>query len=83
VELVASRDSREALTPAGRAGGFISSYCRDAQMILRNNGDILVMAPALVMAREQADVMVGLVEEAIAEAMKHCRTEGDRLAWDK
>ena len=81
VELVADRETRAPFSPAGQAGGFISRFCRDAGMILRNNGDILVMAPALVMTREQADEMVDMVDRAIAGAMGHCRVEGDRLVW--
>ena len=83
VELVANRDTREPFSPPGRVGGFISNYCRESGMILRNNGDILVMAPALVMTNEQADEMIGVVDEAIAEAMKYCRLTGDGFEWSK
>ncbi len=81
VELVANRGTREPFAPPGRAGAFVSNYCREAGMILRNNGDILVMAPALIMTREQADEMTGMLDDAIAEAMKHCTLEGDRLSF--
>ena len=83
VELVADRDTRKPFGPSGRAGGFIGRFCRESGTILRNNGDILVMAPALVMIREQADEMVAMLDGAIAEAMKHCRFEGDRLEWSE
>ena len=81
VELVANRDTRESFSSPGRAGGFISRFCRESGMILRNNGDIVVMAPALVMTDEQADEMIDTVDKAIEEAMGHCRSEGDRLVW--
>jgi len=81
VELVADRDRRAPFSPPGQVGGFISERCREAGMILRNNGDILVMAPALIMTREQADEMVGEMDQAIAEAMKHCRSNRDGLEW--
>ena len=81
VELIANRDTRAPFSPPGQVGGFISEYCREAGMILRNNGDILVMAPALIMTREQADEMTGMLDEAIGETMKHCTSDGDELAW--
>jgi len=42
-------------------------------MILRNNGDILVLAPALIMTDEEVDWMLDLMERAIVAAMKHFR----------
>jgi adenosylmethionine-8-amino-7-oxononanoate aminotransferase len=83
VELVADRKSREAFSPAGRAGGFIGRYCRERGMILRNNGDILVLAPALVMTREQADEMLGMLDAAIAAAMSHCKLKEGKLVWSE
>ncbi len=71
VELVANRETREPLAPAGQAGARISAWCRERGMILRNNGDILVMAPALVMTRDQAEEMVALVDQAIAAECAH------------
>jgi len=71
VELVADRETREPLVPAGRAGAFVNKTCRENGMIMRNNGDILVMAPALVMTDEQADEMVSKLDAAIAAAIEH------------
>ena len=59
---------------AGRTlgvGGWIRDYCWEHGMILRNNGDILVIAPALVISQEEIDFMVGLMDEAIAAAVQH------------
>jgi len=72
VELVANRDTREQLPSPGRVGSYINNRCRESGMILRNNGDILVMAPALIMTREQADEMLGILDDAIADAIEHC-----------
>jgi len=72
VELVADREARQQLSPSGRVGSYINNRCRESGMILRNNGDILVMAPALIMTKEQADEMLRIVDDAIADAMKHC-----------
>jgi len=65
VELVADRETREPLSPAGQAGAQVNRCCREEGMILRNNGDILVMAPALVMTDAQADEMVTKLDAAI------------------
>jgi adenosylmethionine-8-amino-7-oxononanoate aminotransferase len=81
VELVANRETRAPLSPTGKAGGFISRTCRESGMILRNNGDILVMAPALVMTDAQADEMVSGLDAAIAKASERCPREGDHLTW--
>ena len=82
VELVGNRESREALNPPGQAGSFIADFCRKAGMILRNNGDILVLAPALVMTVEQADWMLNLLHDAIDSAMNHCEPGDRRLSVD-
>ena len=76
IDLVADRETRAERKPAGKMGGFISRYCRDAGMILRNNGDILVLAPALVMTDAQMEEMVGVLDEAIGAAMKPGAVEG-------
>jgi adenosylmethionine-8-amino-7-oxononanoate aminotransferase len=81
IELVANRETREPFAPAGHVGSFISRTCRESGMILRNNGDILVLAPALIMTVAQADEMVGLIDAAIAAAAKRCRKQGANWVW--
>lgn len=71
IELVADRKTNTPLDTKLAVGTWIRDYCWQREMILRNNGDILVIAPALVITREQIDFMLNLVEEAIAGAMKH------------
>ena len=83
VELVANRETRSPLDPAGKAGGFIADYCGKSGVILRNNGDILVLAPALVMTFAQADRILNLLHSAIDSAMRHCERREDRLQWIK
>lgn len=39
-------------------------------MILRNNGDILVFAPALVITEQEIDLIVGTLDRALSEAEK-------------
>ena len=71
VELMADRDTRTKLDPELNVGTFIRDWCWQHGMILRNNADTLVIAPALVMTREEVDIMIGKVNEAIQAAMKH------------
>ena len=71
IELMAERDSNTKLDPKLKVGTFIRDWCWDNGMILRNNGDTLVIAPALVMAKEEVDMMLGRINEAIRAAMKH------------
>ena len=66
-------DGKKPLDPQLGVGSWIRDYCYKRGMILRNNGDILVIAPALVMTRKQVDEMLGLMEKAICAAAKHFR----------
>jgi len=62
VELLADRSRK--------VGGFIRDYCWKNGMILRNNGDILVLAPALNIGKDETDFMLDLIEKAIQAAEK-------------
>lgn len=52
-------------------GTWIRDWCYSHEMILRNNGDILVLAPSLVLTRDEADFMLDHMEEAIVAAQEH------------
>ncbi|RKY64758.1 MAG: hypothetical protein DRQ02_11085 [Candidatus Latescibacterota bacterium] len=71
IQLVADRKSKAPLDPKLKVGTWIRDYCWEHGMILRNNGDILVIAPAFTMAKEEADKMLELMEQGICEAIKH------------
>lgn len=51
-----------------KVGTWIRDWCWQNGMILRNNGNILVLAPSLIITRDQVDEMLGLIEQAIAAA---------------
>ncbi|MBM4050694.1 MAG: aspartate aminotransferase family protein, partial [Planctomycetes bacterium] len=68
VEMVANRETREYLNPRGQMGKRVNDYCRANGMILRNNSDILVLAPALSITHAEADEMVGIMDQAVAAA---------------
>ncbi len=57
--------------PALGVGTWIRDWCHEHGMILRNNGDILVLAPSLIINREECDLMLGLIEDAVTEASAH------------
>jgi len=63
-----------------RVGNWIRDWCWDHGMILRNNGDILVLAPALIITREQVDEIIGLMAQAIEAAIEHFKLDGKALA---
>jgi putrescine---pyruvate transaminase len=71
VELVADRESGKKLDPKLGVGSFVRDWCWNNGMILRNNGDILVYAPALTMSKEVAEEMLTKTEGALTAAMKH------------
>lgn len=71
VELLADRKPKTKLDPALKVGTFIRDWCWDNGMILRNNGDTLVIAPAITTTREEIDMILARLNEGIALAMKH------------
>jgi putrescine aminotransferase len=71
VELSADRKNKKPLDPKLKVGGWIRDYCWKNGMILRNNGDILVIAPALNISKESVDFMLDLIDKALAAVVKH------------
>ena len=71
VELMAEPQAKQRLDPKLGVGSWIREWCWNKGMILRNNGDILVIAPALVISKEQVDFMLDLMGQAIEAAVKH------------
>jgi len=52
-------------------GAFIRDWCFRNGIILRNNGPILVLAPALIITRQEIDRVVDQIDQAITAAIKH------------
>ena len=71
VELAADGESCEALSADLNVGTFVRDWCYRNGMILRNNGDILVLAPALVVTEEIIDEIVANIESGIIAAIEH------------
>lgn len=68
IELMADRRLRKPLDARLGVGAWIRDYCYERGMIVRNNGDILVIAPSLTLSRSEADDMLELLESAISAA---------------
>jgi adenosylmethionine-8-amino-7-oxononanoate aminotransferase len=66
IELMADPKARRRFDPGLGVGSWIREWCWSNGMILRNNGDILVIAPALVISQEQIDHMLHLLHQAIS-----------------
>jgi putrescine aminotransferase len=68
--LYADNEKKTPLDPGLKVGNFIRDHCYANGMIMRNNGDILVMAPALIITEQQIDAAIDILEQALVAAMK-------------
>jgi len=68
IYLVADRATGKPLDPELGVGTWIQDWCYRNGMILRNNGEILVLAPSLIITREEIDMVVDLIDQALAAA---------------
>ncbi len=57
-----------ALNPEYHVGTFINDYCYDRCLIMRNNDDLLVVAPPLTFTKELVDKMMAIFDDALAAA---------------
>ena len=71
IELMADRKTGAKLDSKLDLGTFIRDWCWKNGMILRNNRNILVIAPALVISREEIDIMLGYLHKVIPLATEH------------
>jgi adenosylmethionine-8-amino-7-oxononanoate aminotransferase len=51
-------------------GSRVSDWCYRQGMILRNNGEILVIAPSLIITRDEAEWVVDLMDRAVTAALE-------------
>jgi adenosylmethionine-8-amino-7-oxononanoate aminotransferase len=71
VELMADRESKAKIDPKLGVGHWINQWCFERGMILRNNGEILVLAPALTITKEEVDMVLDMMNQAIGAAVEH------------
>jgi adenosylmethionine-8-amino-7-oxononanoate aminotransferase len=69
IELMADRKTRKKLD--ADAGTFIRDWCWENGMILRNNRNSLVIAPALIITKEEIDIMIGKLKKALSLAKRN------------
>lgn len=67
VELVRNRQTREPFAAGMGVGDRVALRARELGVILRPIGDVLTFSPPLCLKREDADRIVQVVEQAIAE----------------
>ena len=70
VTLSADRDAGKPLDAKLGVGTWIRDWCYENGMILRNNGDILVLAPSLIITTEEIDMLVDMMDRAIGCAAR-------------
>ena len=71
VYLVADRATKREIDPKLGVGSWIQEWCYRNGMILRNNGNILVLAPSLIITAEEVDMVVDLIDRALDAARAH------------
>jgi adenosylmethionine-8-amino-7-oxononanoate aminotransferase len=71
--LMADRATGRPLDPELGVGTWIQDWCYRNGMILRNNGEILVLAPSLIITREEIDMVVDMIDQALAAAAREFR----------
>lgn len=65
VELVADKKTRARFPDYGKVGTLCRDHCFKRNLVMRAVRDAMVMAPPLVIGREEVDTLVGLAKEAI------------------
>ena len=67
IELVADRETKRSFDWRERVGQRVCLRARELGMLTRPLGDVVVLMPPLVTAREDLDAMVGILELAIMD----------------
>jgi putrescine---pyruvate transaminase len=67
VELVDDRATRRRRKPAGVLGAKVQQRAQELGLIFRNVGDVLTFSPPLILTAEQADEIVGIIDQAIGD----------------
>lgn len=57
-------------------GNFVQEWCYRNGMILRNNGDILVLAPSLVITPDEVQMVAEMIDRALCAAESHFKLAG-------
>ena len=68
VELVADRDSKQPYDWTLAMGARVCARARELGMITRPLGDVVTFLPPLATEPDDLDAMLGILEQAVAEA---------------
>ncbi len=79
VEFVQNRHTRQALSAELAIGKRVAAECRQRGLIVRPLGSIVGISPPLIITREQVDVLVGILAEAIRAAADALTRDGIAL----
>ncbi|OHB80307.1 MAG: hypothetical protein A2W31_14360 [Planctomycetes bacterium RBG_16_64_10] len=71
IVLAPERAANSPHDPQPDVGGWIQDWCYHHGMILRNNGNILVLAPSLIISQAEVDLVVDTMDRALTAAMRH------------
>ena len=69
VEVVADKQSKEKFDPKLNVGGRLQAATRERGIIVRAGGDTIAIAPPLILTREQADEVVGVIGDALTAVL--------------
>jgi adenosylmethionine-8-amino-7-oxononanoate aminotransferase len=71
IELVKDKKTRERIDPELRVGTWMKNRFYEKGLIIRNNDEILVLAPALNINKREADIILSALDEVLSDAIKH------------
>ena len=66
IELVKDRETKEQFAPAEELGTRLTAKLRDRGLLTRA-GNMIFVAPPLVINREEADTVVDIIDDALTE----------------
>ncbi|HUY98987.1 MAG TPA: aminotransferase class III-fold pyridoxal phosphate-dependent enzyme, partial [Thermomicrobiaceae bacterium] len=69
VEVVADKASKAKFDPKLNVGGRLQAATRERGIIVRAGGDTIAIAPPLILTREQADEVVGVIGDALSAVL--------------
>jgi 4-aminobutyrate--pyruvate transaminase len=69
VELVANKETKEKLSPSLNAGSRLLAATRKRGVVVRASNDNVVLSPPLILTKEQADEVIGVVGDALDEVL--------------
>lgn len=70
IELVANKSTKERFPENLRFGNVFEEICREKGLILRALGDVIAVAPPLIISKREVSILFERLEEAVKEAEK-------------